>query len=99
MTETYTFARFWKCALQVNPAGYIAYRGQGHGMSEEDYNQQLLAACLQENIKAIGLANHGNVDGVDSIRSLFAQAISLFFQGSKSHQQRRLTLYVYFQKM
>ncbi len=81
MTETYTFARFWKCALQVNPAGYIAYRGQDHDMSEEDYNQQLLDACLQENIKAIGLANHGNVDGVDGIRSLFNQSDIVVFPG------------------
>ena len=28
MSETYPFARFWRCALQVNPAGYHAsYRG------------------------------------------------------------------------
>ena len=81
MTETYTFARFWKCALQVNPAAYIAYRGQNHGMSEENYNQQLLDACLQENIKAIGLANHGNVDGVDGIRGLFYQSDIVVFPG------------------
>ena len=81
MKETYTYARFWKCALQVNPAGYIAYRGQDHGMSEEDYNQQLLDACLRENIKVIGLADHGNVDSVDSIRNLFGQSGIVVFPG------------------
>ena len=81
MVETYTFARFWKCALQVNPVEYIAYRGQDHGMSEEEYNQQLLNACLQENIKVIGLADHGNVDSVDRIRNLFDQSNIVVFPG------------------
>ena len=50
MTDTYTKARFWKCALQVNPAGYIDYRGASHGLSEEQYNQELVdvaVVCLK----------------------------------------------------
>lgn len=53
-TETYTKASFWKCALQVNPAGYIKYRGTDHGMSEEDYNQNLLQVALDNGINVIG---------------------------------------------
>ncbi|KJR96641.1 MAG: DNA repair protein [Desulfobulbaceae bacterium BRH_c16a] len=81
MTETYTNAKFWKCALQVNPAGYIGYRGTDHGMTEEEYNRRLLEVALENDIKVIGLANHGNVDGVDAMRSLMNQHKIIVFPG------------------
>ncbi|ANE55100.1 TrlF family AAA-like ATPase [Methylomonas sp. DH-1] len=70
---TYTKAQFFKCALQVNPAGYIKYRGAQQTLSEDEYNQQLLTAALEAGVKLVGLADHGSVDGVDKLRSLFAQ--------------------------
>ncbi len=70
MSDTYTKARFWRCALQVNPSGYIAYRGAEHGMTEAQYNRKLTEVALENDIKVIGLADHGNVDGVDAIRTL-----------------------------
>ncbi|OQY30822.1 MAG: hypothetical protein B6241_15270 [Spirochaetaceae bacterium 4572_59] len=68
MPDKFTKAQFWKCALQVNPSTYIEYRGADHKLSEDDYNAQLLRICQEENIKIIGIADHGNVDGVDKIR-------------------------------
>ena len=50
-------------------------------MTDDEYNQQLLEICQQENIKVIGLADHGNVDSVDSIRNLFAQSNIVVFPG------------------
>ena len=70
MTKIFTKAKFWKCALQVNPAWYIANRGTDHGITEEQYNQELVRIAKENEIKVIGLADHGNVDGVDAIRSL-----------------------------
>lgn len=81
MSERYTKAHFWKCALQVNPAGYIAYRGQDHGLSADEYNRQLLAVCEEQNIKVVGLAGHGNVDSVDAIRDLFSENGIIVFPG------------------
>lgn len=81
MTNTYTNAKFWKCALQVNPSGYIEYRGTDHGMTEEQYNQKLLEVALENDIKVIGLADHGNVDGVDSIRRLMNEHKIIVFPG------------------
>ncbi len=54
MTGTqYNHARFWKCALQVNPHGYSKrYRGQDHGMSAEAYTGALLEKCRQNDIEA-----------------------------------------------
>jgi len=80
-TENYTKAKFWKCALQVNPAGYIKYRGTDHVMTEPEYNQQLLNTALENDIKVIGLADHGNVDAVDAIRSLFNRQGVIVFPG------------------
>ncbi len=81
MVEKYTKARFWKCALQVNPAGYIAYRGDDHGMTEEEFNRELLSVCQEEDIKIIGLADHGNVDAVDAIRDLMNHQGIVVFPG------------------
>lgn len=66
---SYTVARFWRCALQVNPSGYQSkYRGTAHGLDEASYNQQLLDQCTALSIKVIGIANHGSVDAVDGLR-------------------------------
>jgi ABC-type lipoprotein export system ATPase subunit len=82
MSDQYTYARFWRCALQVNPVGYnSAYRGSEHGMSEADYNQALLAKCLELDIKIVGLADHGSVDSVDTLRNLLAPHGIVVFPG------------------
>ena len=80
MTHAYTCARFWKCALQVNPEGYSkTYRGQDHGLSGEAFLGALTAACLQHGIQVVGLADHGSVQDVDRIRTaLAAQGIVVF---------------------
>ncbi len=77
----YTKAQFWKCALQVNPAGYIAYRGTDHGMTEEEFNQELLKIAKENDIKVLGLADHGNVAGVKAIQELMAVHDIIVFPG------------------
>ena len=79
--KAYTKARFFRCALQVNPAGYINYRGQQQALTEDEYNQQLLAACLEAKVEVIGLADHGSVDGVDKLRELFSENGVVVFPG------------------
>jgi ABC-type lipoprotein export system ATPase subunit len=80
MSEQHTFAQFWKCALQVNPVGYSeAYRGATNGMTEVEYNQSLLDKCIELNIKVVGIADHGSVDKVDTLRqALQAHGIVVF---------------------
>lgn len=69
MSDQYTYARFWRCALQVNPVGYNGtYRGADHGLDEGGYNQALLQKCLELGIKVVGLADHGSVASVDALR-------------------------------
>ena len=82
MNTQYTYARFWRCALQVNPVGYnSAYRGDEHGMCEADYNQALLAKCIELDIKVVGLADHGSVDSVDTLRNVLAPHGIVVFPG------------------
>ncbi|HZJ92756.1 MAG TPA: AAA family ATPase [Thiopseudomonas sp.] len=84
MTEQqhgYKKARFFKCALQVNPAGYIQYRGQQQSLSEHEYNQKLLDAALEAGIEVIGLADHGSINGFDEIRDLFVPNGIVVFPG------------------
>ena len=88
MTETaqshgaaYTKARFFKCALQVNPADYLKYRGQPQDLSEDEYNQQLLKAALEAGVEVVGIADHGSVQAVDKIRTLFSQHGIVVFPG------------------
>jgi ABC-type lipoprotein export system ATPase subunit len=69
LQPSYTVARFWRCALQVNPSGYQSkYRGEAHGLDESAYNQLLLEQCLAQDIKVVGIADHGSVEAVDGLR-------------------------------
>ncbi len=62
-------ARFYRCALQVNPAGYLAnYRGQDHGLDRARYVQTILAKCTEQGIQAIAITDHNHVGDVDLFR-------------------------------
>ncbi|MET4001266.1 TrlF family AAA-like ATPase [Marinobacterium sp. MBR-109] len=96
MAVEHTKAKFWKCALQVNPASYITYRGQNQDFSEDDYNQKLLEVCLEESIKVVGIADHGNVDSIAKIKQTFnAQGIVVFpgFEIASSEKIHLVCLY------
>jgi hypothetical protein len=82
MNKTHTKAQFWKCALQVNPASYSStYRGNDHQLTDEEYNRALAKVALEKGIKVIGLADHGNVNGVDALRAVMKQHDILVFPG------------------
>lgn len=77
----HTKARFFKCALQVNPAGYSKYRGQQQTLSEDEYNQSLLEGALDAGIELIAITDHGSVNSIDKIRELFAGHNVVVFPG------------------
>jgi len=82
MSHQYTYAKFWRCALQVNPVGYHgAYRGSHHGWSEQGYNDALLQKCLDLEIKVIGLADHGSVTSIDALRNVLEPNGIIVFPG------------------
>ncbi|QCS61945.1 ATPase [Achromobacter denitrificans] len=82
MSDQYTYARFWRCALQVNPVGYNGtYRAADHGLDEGGYNQALLQKCLELGIKVVGLADHGSVASVDALRQVLQPHGIVVFPG------------------
>ncbi len=55
-------ARFYRCALQVNPFAYLARHGkQTLFQSESDYNKAMVEACLANEIEVIGVTDHYRV--------------------------------------
>ena len=80
--QHYTFAQFWKCALQVNPHAYSAnYRGKDHGLDASTYAVVLRDACLTESIQVVGLADHGGVDDAEIMRKVLVDAGIVVFPG------------------
>ena len=74
------FASYYKCALQVNPSSYASYRGNPVA-EEEAYNQAILKKCQDNDIRVVGLANHGNVDSSESLRELLVSNGIIVFPG------------------
>lgn len=52
-------ARFYRCALQVNPFAYLArHNKQTPFRTEGDYNAAIVAACQDAGIEVIGVTDH-----------------------------------------
>ena len=80
--QHYTFAQFWKCALQVNPHSYSAnYRGKDHGTDAGTYAAALRDACRTESIQVVGLADHGSVADSEIMRKVLVDAGIVVFPG------------------
>jgi hypothetical protein len=76
------YAKFWKCALQVNPWTYAQqYQGGKQGLTEDEYNAALVDRCLKSEIQVVGIADHGCVDGVENLRDAFEAAGIVVFPG------------------
>lgn len=80
--EHYTYARFWKCALQVNPHGYSRnYRGQEHGLDAQAYAEAMRDVCLAEGIQVVGFADHGSVADAEVARKILTEVGIVVFPG------------------
>lgn len=66
------YARYYKCALQVNPYSYSKFRGKTI-IDEEEYNKKILEECLKNGIKVVGLAEHGSIDSSTSLRTYLSE--------------------------
>src|SRR5215831_16747751 len=55
-------ARFYRCAMQVNPFAYMKrHNKQTTFNSEAEYNAAIVAACLEVGIEVIGVTDHYQV--------------------------------------
>ncbi len=75
-------AKFYKCALQVNPAHYAkTYRGKDHGLSEDEYINKLIDKCVENQISVIGLADHNHVESVAAMQKVASDKGIFVFPG------------------
>ena len=55
-------ARFYRCALQVNPFAYLARHNKTTTFtSEDDYNKAIIESCLKNGIEVIAVTDHYRV--------------------------------------
>jgi predicted ATPase len=55
-------ARFYRCALQINPFAYLGRHSKSTTFQNEaDYNAAIIAACLDHGIEVIGVTDHYRV--------------------------------------
>ena len=73
-------ARFYRCALQVNPFEYLARHGKASAYSNErDYNDAIVAACLANNVEVVGITDHYRINGsAELIRALSSAGVVVF---------------------
>jgi len=63
-------ARFYKCALQVNPHHYAeTYRGEPAQGDEENYARKLVEKAVELNISVLAITDHNHVAGIASIKA------------------------------
>ncbi len=56
-------ARFYRCALQLNPFAYLnRHSKQTTFRTEADYNAAIIAACQEARIEVIGITDHFRVE-------------------------------------
>jgi hypothetical protein len=64
-------ARFYRCALQINPFAYLKRHGKtGRFKHEAEYNEAIVKACLEADIEVIAVTDHYRVqDSTGLIRA------------------------------
>jgi len=62
-------ARFFRCALQVNPSSYSEkFRGQPHGLSEGGYIRDMVERAVANKIEVLAVTDHNHAGSVDAFR-------------------------------
>ncbi|MFZ2208761.1 MAG: AAA family ATPase [Porticoccaceae bacterium] len=90
-------ARFYRCALQVNPFAYHGRHGrQTTFQNEDNYNAAIIHACLTNHIEAIAVTDHFRVaDSWGLIRAARTEGIFVFggFEAASKDGVHFLCLY------
>jgi len=61
-------ARFYRCALQVNPFDYVRRHNKGTAFEDESsYNAAIVQACLDHDIEVIAITDHYRVHTADGL--------------------------------
>ena len=73
-------ARFYRCALQVNPFAYLGRHSKQTTFQDEDsYNKAIIAACHAAEIEVIGVTDHYRVEESDGlVKAARAEGLHVF---------------------
>jgi len=64
-------ARFYRCALQVNPSHYAqTYRGKKSDLDDEEYFRGLIGKAEELGISILAVTDHNRVGGLDCAKSI-----------------------------
>lgn len=90
-------ARFYRCALQVNPFSYHGRHGkQSEFQNEADYNAAIIEACRANHIEAIAVTDHYRIsDSLGLIQAARAGGVFVFggFEAASDDGVHFLCLY------
>lgn len=90
-------AKFYRCAFQVNPAHYAeTFRGNGHGMDDRTYVQNLLDRCVELEVEVIAVTDHNHAGSIALFREeAKTRGITVFpgFEAASSEGVHVLCLY------
>lgn len=75
-------ARYYKCALQVNPFDYVVeHQKSKRWTTEKDYNDAIVGACKAHGIEVIGITDHYRVKSGARLREAAKAAGIVAFPG------------------
>ena len=83
-------ARFFRCALQVNPFEYARRHPKGGGPShadEESYNAAMVAAARTAGVEVVALTDHSRAETSEGLRRAFMKANIAVFPGFEATSQ------------
>lgn len=90
-------ARFYKCALQVNPFAYTTrHAKQSIYKTEDEYNAAIVASCIKEGIEVVGITDHFRIATSHSLANALTVAgihVLLGFEASSSEGVHLLCLF------
>ncbi|TWA90218.1 hypothetical protein FBZ96_11624 [Bradyrhizobium stylosanthis] len=90
-------ARFFKCALQVNPFAYTTRHAKKSAFkTEQEYNDAIVKACLKEGIEVVGITDHFRIATSQTLAAALAAAgvhVFLGFEASSSEGVHLLCLF------
>ena len=77
-------ARFYRCALQVNPYGYLVRHKKPTAYANEtDYNAAMVAACVTAGIRVVAITDHQRCSTGRSLAEAFRAVGIVVFPGAE----------------
>ena len=77
-------ARFYRCALQVNPFAYIQRHEKKTAFANEsDYNAAIVAACTSNDIEVIAITDHQRAHTGENLATAAREAGIIVFPGAE----------------